>query len=147
MATPTETIAFLQQHNSTVDPGLKCPTAFPPSLLKRNLPCVLVFPMRGASRKLSRDVAMTERIYDVSVYLQLVGEEWEMDAAIKESDRLIPLFQELYLFNPRLNSTSHYPRINASPIEDTGVSILGYGPDDFHGFRFYINVIDLVQKA
>jgi hypothetical protein len=39
-----------------------------------------------------------------------------------------------------------YPRLQTSPVEDTGVIVMPYGPDDFHGFRFFVQVTDLIAK-
>lgn len=156
--TVTEHIGLLQGFNASIGDVRKAPTTYPQSISVT--PMVLVFAGTGntwmdtfASGE-NRAWGMTERIYNVRVYVSKVG-GGSLGSGIGEVNRYIDLFQTQYLriCNQGLRgegTEGEYPIISmdeSQPGTDTGSGVLDYGKELYHGFEFNVRISDQIRET
>ncbi len=95
-----EIVTLLQNINKTIEGINTAPIKYPGALNTANLPCVLVWPGRGTTRKVTAKAiqVQSERVYSVRVYVEPSGQS-NYDIPSWTSMELLPRFIETYYRN------------------------------------------------
>jgi len=144
--TVAATVTALQTLHATITGVSSAPTVMPASLNNAELPVCLTFPGEGGWKHNSMDGAMLQqrRRYVVKVYVAPIPLGQGLDEGYQLSLPMLQAFGEKYMGVTTLSGAiAHLGTLESGLLAtDLGVGIIPFAGIDYHGFTYFVDIIE-----